>query len=129
MWRSTHRTGYLIKGRGLDAELGGQLHVTGTAQNPHVDGGFELQRGTFTLVNSKLKFTNGTRDLQRHRPATEDLIHRWISLHRRRPPRCMATVHITGLADAPQLALSSSPELPQDEILARLLFGDSLLHS
>jgi translocation and assembly module TamB len=36
-----------------------------------------------------------------------------------------ATLHITGLADAPQFELSSSPPLPQDEILARLLFGES----
>jgi translocation and assembly module TamB len=34
-----------------------------------------------------------------------------------------ATVKITGLADAPKIELSSTPELPQDEILARLLFG------
>jgi translocation and assembly module TamB len=34
-------------------------------------------------------------------------------------------LHITGLADAPQFELSSSPPLPQDEILARLLFGES----
>jgi translocation and assembly module TamB len=36
-----------------------------------------------------------------------------------------ATLHITGLADSPQFELSSSPALPQDEILARLLFGES----
>ncbi len=35
-----------------------------------------------------------------------------------------ATVKITGLADAPKIELSSTPELPQDEILARLLFGE-----
>ena len=36
-----------------------------------------------------------------------------------------ATLHITGFADAPQFDLSSTPPLPQDEILARLLFGES----
>jgi len=35
------------------------------------------------------------------------------------------TLHITGLADSPQFELTSSPPLPQDEILARLLFGES----
>jgi translocation and assembly module TamB len=34
-------------------------------------------------------------------------------------------LHITGLADSPQFELSSTPPLPQDEILARLLFGES----
>ena len=36
-----------------------------------------------------------------------------------------ATVKITGLADAPKIELSSTPDLPQDEIMARLLFGES----
>ncbi len=34
-------------------------------------------------------------------------------------------MRITGLADAPKIELSSTPDLPQDEILARLLFGES----
>jgi translocation and assembly module TamB len=34
-----------------------------------------------------------------------------------------ATLRITGLADAPQFEFTSSPALPQDEIMARLLFG------
>ena len=33
---------------------------------------------------------------------------------------------ITGYADAPQISLTSTPELPQDEVLARLLFGVSV---
>ena len=35
------------------------------------------------------------------------------------------TLRITGVADAPQFELTSVPPLPQDEILARLLFGES----
>jgi translocation and assembly module TamB len=35
------------------------------------------------------------------------------------------TLRVTGFADAPKFELSSSPQLPQDEILARLLFGES----
>jgi translocation and assembly module TamB len=34
-----------------------------------------------------------------------------------------ASVKISGLADSPKIELSSTPELPQDEIMARLLFG------
>jgi translocation and assembly module TamB len=37
-----------------------------------------------------------------------------------------ARLTITGYADAPRIALSSTPDLPQDEILARLLFGTSV---
>ena len=33
---------------------------------------------------------------------------------------------MTGYADAPKIALSSVPDLPQDEVLAHLLFGESM---
>jgi translocation and assembly module TamB len=36
-----------------------------------------------------------------------------------------ATLHITGYADAPQFEFTSNPSLPQDEIMARLMFGES----
>ncbi len=50
----------LVKGRGLDAEMGGQIKVHGTADTPIVSGDFELQRGTFTLGSSQLTFSSGT---------------------------------------------------------------------
>jgi translocation and assembly module TamB len=113
----------LVKGRGLDAEMGGQLHIRGTTATPVVEGGFELQRGFFTLANSKLTFTNGTVTF-----AGTGLQHKLIpSLDftaQTKAAEVTASVHITGLADAPQIELSSTPELPQDEILARLLFGE-----
>ncbi len=50
----------LVKGRGLDAELGGELRIRGTTESPDVGGGFQLQRGYFTLASSKLNFSSGT---------------------------------------------------------------------
>src|SRR6201996_345324 len=50
----------LVKGRGLDAELGGEIQIRGTTDTPTVGGDFELQRGTFTLGSSQLTFTYGT---------------------------------------------------------------------
>jgi translocation and assembly module TamB len=112
----------LISGRGLDAEMGGDLKVRGTTAIPVVNGGFELQRGFFTLANSKLTFTNGNvtfngMGLQNKLDPSLDFTAQTTAAE------VTAVVHITGLADAPQIELSSTPELPQDEILARLLFG------
>jgi translocation and assembly module TamB len=114
----------LVKGRGLDAELGGELHVQGTTDAPVISGGFELQRGFFTLASSKLSFSKGS------------VTFSGVGLKDRIVPtldftaathaaEIVATVRITGLADAPKIELSSTPEMPQDEILARLLFGQS----
>jgi translocation and assembly module TamB len=38
----------------------------------------------------------------------------------------MAKLNVTGYADAPKITLTSTPELPQDEVLARLLFSTSV---
>jgi len=113
-----------VQGRGLNAELGGNLHIGGTTESPAVSGGFEMIRGTFALASTQLNFTSGrvsfsgagltgkidpTLDFTAQSTVTDATV----------------TLHITGLADSPQFELSSSPPLPQDEILARLLFGES----
>jgi translocation and assembly module TamB len=114
----------LVKGRGLDAELGGQLRIRGTTDSPTVGGAFELQRGFFTLASSKLTFSNGSvtfsgAGLKNKIDPTLDFTATTQVLD------VSATIRITGLADAPKIELSSTPELPQDEILARLLFGQA----
>jgi translocation and assembly module TamB len=112
----------LVKGRGLDAELGGELRIRGTTDSPTVSGGFDLSRGTFTLASSHLTFSQGSvtfngAGLQKKIDPTLDFTAQT------QVSDVTATVRITGLADAPKIELSSSPDLPQDEILARLLFG------
>ncbi len=114
----------LVQGRGLNAELGGNLHIGGTTASPTVSGGFDMIRGTFALASSRLNFTRGrvsfsgtglagkldpTLDFTAQATVTDSTV----------------TLHITGLADSPQFELTSTPPLPQDEILARLLFGES----
>jgi translocation and assembly module TamB len=113
-----------VQGRGLSAELGGELHLRGTTAEPRVGGGFEMVRGQFTLGSSQLTFTNGRvsfngAGLQKRIDPTLDFTAQSTVAD------STVTLHITGLADAPQFELSSTPQLPQDEILARLLFGQS----
>ncbi len=114
----------LVKGRGLDAELGGEMRVRGTTDTPTVSGGFELLRGTFTLASSRLTFSQGTvtfngAGLKNRIDPTLDFTAQTMAAE------VTATVRITGLVDEPKIELSSTPDLPQDEILARLLFGVS----
>jgi translocation and assembly module TamB len=114
----------LVKGRGLDAELGGELRIRGTTDVPSVGGSFDLQRGNFTLGSSLLTFSQGTvtfngAGLKKKIDPTLDFVAQTQVLE------VTATVKITGLADQPKIELSSSPDLPQDEIMARLLFGES----
>src|SRR6202030_1086389 len=115
---------FLVQGRGLDAEMSGELHLGGTTDSPLVSGGFELQRGNFALSSNKLSFTTGRvsfngAGLKNKIDPTLDFTAQTTVAD------ATATLKITGFADAPQFELSSSPPLPQDEILARLLFGES----
>lgn len=113
-----------VQGRGLNAELGGDLRLRGTTDSPRVSGGFDLIRGTFALASTQLDFTTGR------------VSFNGAGLHNKIDPTldftaqtaaadATVTLHVAGFADAPQFTLESSPQLPQDEILARLLFGVS----
>jgi translocation and assembly module TamB len=115
---------FLVQGRGLDAEMGGELHVSGTTDTPFVSGGFDLQRGSFSLAGNKLSFTPASRvsfngaGLKKKIDPTLDFTAQTTTAD-----GTTAILHITGLADAPQFEFTSSPVYPQDEIMARLLFG------
>jgi translocation and assembly module TamB len=115
---------FLVQGRGLDAEMGGELHVSGTTDTPFVSGGFDLQRGSFSLAGNKLSFTQASRvsfngaGLKHKIDPTLDFTAQTTTAD-----GTTAILHITGLADAPQFEFTSSPVYPQDEIMARLLFG------
>jgi translocation and assembly module TamB len=112
----------LVQGRGLDARMRGDLQIGGTTDSPFVTGGFNLERGTFSLATGRLNFTDGSvsfngAGLQNKIDPTLDFTASAVI------GDTTATMHITGLADAPVFDFSSSPSKPQDEIMALLLFG------
>lgn len=108
-----------LRGRGLDTELAGRVIITGTAEDPQFVGRFRTLRGRleifgrrFVLNEGEVRFSNDSASLRI--PAvykTEGLEIRAL---------------IAGTADEPKLTLSSVPDLPQDELLARLIFGKSV---
>jgi translocation and assembly module TamB len=112
----------LVQGRGLDAEMGGDLQISGTTDSPAVTGGFDLQRGTFSLATGRLNFSagrvsfNGAGLKSRIDPTLDFTAQATIG-------DTTAIMHITGLADAPLFDFTSNPQRPQDEIMALLLFG------
>ncbi|MCW3474549.1 translocation/assembly module TamB domain-containing protein [Limobrevibacterium gyesilva] len=108
-----------VRGRGLDAELAGKVHVGGTAAAPRMDGGLTLRRGQFNLVGQTLTFTSGSIGLDGSRriDPTLDFVASNTNAG------VTATLQVAGYASAPKIILKSVPDLPQDEILAHLLFG------
>jgi translocation and assembly module TamB len=115
----------LVQGRGLDAEMGGDLHLGGTTDTPLVSGAFELLRGNFSLSGTKLNFSPESR-VTFNGAGLKNKIDPTLDFTAQTTVKdTTATLRITGFADAPEFAFTSTPEKPQDEIMALLLFGES----
>lgn len=106
-----------VRGRGIDAEFGGTLGVGGTIAAPLVSGGLALRRGQISVFDRRLDFRRGTIAFD-----AGTLVPTLDFLASARAREVTANVTVTGPASDPKLEFSSTPELPQDEVLARLLF-------
>jgi translocation and assembly module TamB len=108
-----------VRGRGIYAELGGNLHVNGSARDPQVTGGFELLRGSLMLLSSRLTFTRG--NVRFHGDVMPDL----DLVAETSTGGVTAQIAVTGPAVQPAFLISSNPSLPDDEVLSRILFQKS----
>lgn len=106
-----------VRGRGLDAVLGGSLRLTGTTAAPVAVGAFDLVRGRFTVLGTRLDFTRGRLSF------TGDLVPELDFSAQTQAGDVTAVVSVTGPADEPSFTFSSQPDLPQDEVLSRILFS------
>ena len=107
-----------LRGRGLDAELGGAVKLRGTLPAPILEGGFTLRRGTLALLDRRL-------DLNRANISFDagGLMPNLDVAASTRATDVDITVALEGPARDPKISFTSTPELPADEVLARLLFG------
>jgi translocation and assembly module TamB len=108
-----------VRGRGLDAEMGGQFTVKGNPEAPQVIGSLSLRRGKFDLLGHQLAFAHGNVSLANVNEIDPDLDFAATTT----VASTTIEVDITGSSRAPKIALTSSPQLPQDEAMAMLLFG------
>ncbi|WP_102960008.1 translocation/assembly module TamB domain-containing protein [Mangrovicella endophytica] len=106
-----------VRGRGLDIELGGSIRLTGSASSPSIVGGFDLQRGRFRILGKRLDFERGRLSF------TGDLVPTLDLLATSDTGDATVNIAVTGPANMPDFNFSSTPALPQDEVLARLIFN------
>lgn len=109
-----------VRGRGLDAELGGELRLAGRAGAIIPIGHFELIRGRLDILGKRLELTEATLTLE----GSFDPVVRLVATARAEDVNIEIVTE--GNASAPRVSLQSSPDLPDDEILALLLFGKGL---
>jgi translocation and assembly module TamB len=114
----------IVRGHGIDADLGGQLTLKGSTGAPAIGGGFQMNRGTLTVAGQVLDFSTGKVSFDGGGVRSRlDPVLNFVA--ETSSGGVTATLTVGGYASAPKITLSSSPQLPQDEILAQLLFQQS----
>jgi translocation and assembly module TamB len=109
-----------VRGRGLDAELAGSLRLTGPTSDIIPQGGFELVRGRLDILNQRFVLDEGRIQLS----GSFDPVLRFVA--ETESNGIIVRVILDGPASSPNITFTSTPELPEDEVLAQLLFGRDL---
>jgi len=111
--------GVFLKGHGLDTELSLDSHVRGTTTHPDLSGTAQVVRGDYDFAGKRFSFDTASvvylstraEGVRLDLTATRD------------DPTLTAEVRIRGTAARPEITLTSTPSLPNDEVLAQVLFG------
>jgi translocation and assembly module TamB len=111
--------GIFLKGHGLDAELSLDAHVRGTTNHPDLSGTARVVRGDYDFAGKRFEFDSASvvylstsaEQVRLDLTATRD------------DPTLNASVRIRGTAARPEISLTSTPSLPNDEVLSQVLFG------
>lgn len=112
-----------VSGMGLEAEWSTDLRVTGTSAQPIVTGDVQLVRGTYSFAGKRFDLDNASRITFSGGRVIDPL----LSINAATTVNGItATIAISGTAQRPDIVFGSSPALPQDEVLSRLLFGTSV---
>ena len=108
-----------VRGRGLDSEWSANMQVRGHTPKPVMSGTLDVIRGRFMFFGKRLVIQQGTITFDGAYPPSP-LLDIAATIRTR---DIIATLRIQGTTDDPDITLQSSPPLPEDEILARILFG------
>jgi translocation and assembly module TamB len=108
-----------VRGRGLNVELGGAFDIGGTSEKPAINGALKLRRGQLDIVGKRLDFKEGQLTFDSGNQIDPILDLAAVT----RAQDLEVTAKVEGSARAPRIRLSSVPTMPEDEVLARLLFN------
>ncbi|WP_138464721.1 translocation/assembly module TamB domain-containing protein [Poseidonocella sp. HB161398] len=109
-----------VRGRGLDTEFGGDLTIGGTTQRIIPSGRFEVIRGRMDILTQTLSLDTAEITMG------GDLVPDVYMVATSQDASIDAEIIIQGPVNSPELSFSSSPELPEDEVLSHLFFGRPL---
>ena len=112
----------MVDGMGLASEWSADLKVGGNVVEPGIVGRATLVRGTYDFAGRRFDLKSGALSFDGQVPANPTLdITAEATL-----TDLDATIHITGTSAAPVIDFSSTPSMPEDEVLSRILFGSAI---
>jgi translocation and assembly module TamB len=111
-----------VEGMGLESEWGIDIALRGTVDDPRIGGTARLVRGDYTFAGTRFELTRGRIQFDENGPIDPRL----DILAETARNGTNVDIAITGNAQSPAIAFTSDPALPEEEILARLLFGGSV---
>lgn len=110
-----------VTGRGLESEWASDLHVRGTTSDPRVEGAVTSVHGQLSLLGRRFDLDSGS---LRFDGAAGNIPYLTM-IARADANDITAIASVTGPATVPTINLRSEPALPRDEVLSRVLFGQS----
>jgi len=127
-WRylinASAESGIEVDGLGLDSEWGGDISLRGTTDDPRIGGEAQVvpRQGFYDFAGARFEITRGRIIFDEESPpdprvdivATSEFDGTDVS------------VNVEGRASQPDISFTSVPALPEEELLARILFGGSV---
>ena len=111
-----------VRGHGVNSEWRGHIDIGGTTAGPVLAGQLSVNNGTVDLLGQSFNIDRGIITFDGGK-TIDPVLNVQASAT---ASSVTAQITVTGPAHAPKLALSSTPALPQDEILSRVLFGSNV---
>ncbi len=112
----------MVSGLGLSSEWSANLQIAGQPENPAITGRATLIRGDYEFAGRKFELARGIIRFDGQVPANPAL-----DIEANADSTGLsASIRVTGYALKPEISFTSTPALPEDELLSRLLFGTSI---
>lgn len=111
-----------VRGLGLESEWGADIRLRGTTAAPQIIGTADLVRGGYEFAGKRFELTRGRIRFTGEVPVDPQL----DIVAEGDANNINAKISITGTGNKPIIAFSSTPSLPEEELLSRILFGSSI---
>lgn len=110
---------FFVRGRGLESEWKGNLHIGGPLNSPGILGSVDVVRGDFELLNRNFALSKGSIQFA----GSQKIDPRLDIVMTYKAPAIVVEAIVGGSASRPSFRLASQPSLPQDEIISQIMFG------